>query len=257
MRAVRLLAERGAPEGTHVLAQQQQAGRGRRGRAWQSNQAGVYMTLLLRPPPHAVLSGLPLVFGLAAYTAVVACCRAGGRPEVTAHLGLKWPNDLVARGRKLGGILVEAEALDTAEPWLLVGLGLNVAGTAGLALAPEVQPRYIGLMDLLAPALDAATPVPDLVERLYRATLAACHRRYASWCHRGLAPTLRAWRQHDALRGQVVQALGPEGLIRGIAAGVGPTGALRLTVDGKPVWVASGEVAAASDTVYAGLAPKD
>src|SRR4051794_26536060 len=109
-------ARQGAPEGLVVIAEEQQAGRGRLGRTWEAPpRAGVLMSVLLRPAvPLDVLSLLPLLTG----TAVVESTRAVSK----VHTTLKWPNDVLVSGRKLGGIL--AERLEDA---VVVGIGLNVS----------------------------------------------------------------------------------------------------------------------------------
>lgn len=132
---LRNLAEAGAPEGAVVLAEVQTAGRGRRGRRWESPGSGLYFSLLLRPrSPLSALALLPLAAG-------VALARAAGVG------GLKWPNDLVvplssegeSAWAKLGGILLEADILGEEIRYALLGVGLNVAeaglpqGAAGLA----------------------------------------------------------------------------------------------------------------------------
>lgn len=116
---LRRLAEAGAPEGTVVLAERQTAGRGRRGRRWESPGGGLYFSLLLRPAyPLDRLPLLPLAAG-------VGLVRAAGVG------GLKWPNDLVAfvdgELKKLGGVLLEAEVLGEELHYALLGVGLNVA----------------------------------------------------------------------------------------------------------------------------------
>ncbi|HET7310543.1 MAG TPA: biotin--[acetyl-CoA-carboxylase] ligase [Mycobacteriales bacterium] len=108
-------AREGAAEGLVVLAEEQRAGRGRLGRSWEAPaRSSVLMSLLLRPDlPVASLPLIPLLTGVA----VVESTRGVG--EVSSSL--KWPNDVLVSGRKLGGILVER--LDAA---VVVGIGLNV-----------------------------------------------------------------------------------------------------------------------------------
>src|SRR5215469_15521424 len=97
----------GAAEGTVVLAEEQTAGRGRSGRTWHSERgAGLYVTLLLRPklsPAHAAIK-----------------TQAGLIPE------LKWPNDLILNGKKIGGILTEMHAEPSQVRFVVVGIGINV-----------------------------------------------------------------------------------------------------------------------------------
>jgi len=108
------------PEGAVVLAEEQTAGRGRAGRSWHSERgAGLYVTLLLRPklsPVQAPL--LTMLAGLSAHTAVLA--QTGLSAE------LKWPNDLLLNGKKLGGILTEMHAEPNSVRFVIVGIGINV-----------------------------------------------------------------------------------------------------------------------------------
>lgn len=114
-RALAWLAE-GGPHGGLVTADAQTAGRGRRGRAWHSApRASLYVTALLRPPAGASLGALGLAVGLG---------LSRGLPAA-AEVGLKWPNDLMAGGRKLGGVLCEARWTD-GRAQIAAGFGINV-----------------------------------------------------------------------------------------------------------------------------------
>jgi len=108
------------PEGAVVLAEEQTAGKGRAGRNWYSERgAGIYVTFLLRPrlaPVQAPL--LTMMAGLSAYTAVKE--QAGLSAE------LKWPNDLLLDGKKVGGILTEMHAEANSVRFVIVGMGINV-----------------------------------------------------------------------------------------------------------------------------------
>jgi BirA family biotin operon repressor/biotin-[acetyl-CoA-carboxylase] ligase len=113
------LAERGAADRTVVLADHQTAGRGRRGRSW-SDEPGssLLVSILLRP--RLPLPRLPLL----SYAAAVAVAEA---LEAVAGLrpSLKWPNDVLVRGRKIAGILLESR-LSPAAPTVVVGIGVNL-----------------------------------------------------------------------------------------------------------------------------------
>ena len=114
------LAARGAPEGTVVVAETQTGGRGRLGREWNSPPGvGLYVSLVLRPmlPPME----LPQI----TLTTAVAVVRAVRRVAGVAP-GIKWPNDLLFNGKKLGGILTEMETESDRIRHVVVGLGLNV-----------------------------------------------------------------------------------------------------------------------------------
>src|ERR1700724_575851 len=114
------LGHAGEPEGAVILAEEQTAGRGRAGRGWHSERAaGIYVTLLLRPklaPVQAPL--LTMMAGLSAHSAIQA--------QTGLAVDLKWPNDLLVRGKKVGGILTEMHAEPSQGRFVIVGLGLNV-----------------------------------------------------------------------------------------------------------------------------------
>lgn len=109
----------GEPEGAVIVAEEQTAGRGRAGRSWHSERGvGIYVTLLLRPkisPVQAPL--LTMMAGLSAHAAIQA--QTGLRPDV------KWPNDLILNGQKVGGILTEMHAEPTLVRFVIVGIGVN------------------------------------------------------------------------------------------------------------------------------------
>jgi len=125
--AARALAEQGAPHGTAVLAAGQTRGRGTKGRAWHSPPGlGLYASFILRgpgggavPSPHII----PLAAGLAASDAV----RAASGVETR----LKWPNDVIHDGKKLGGILSEGVSGGPGGDFAVVGIGLNVGQGPG------------------------------------------------------------------------------------------------------------------------------
>jgi BirA family biotin operon repressor/biotin-[acetyl-CoA-carboxylase] ligase len=120
--AARALALRGAENGTAVLAREQTRGRGTKGRTWHSPAGlGLYVSFVLRgpgggpvPAPHLV----PLAAGLAASDAVLE--------SAAVATVLKWPNDVVLEGRKLGGILSEGVAGAAGGDFVVVGIGLNL-----------------------------------------------------------------------------------------------------------------------------------
>jgi BirA family biotin operon repressor/biotin-[acetyl-CoA-carboxylase] ligase len=114
------LGHAGEPEGPVVIAEEQTAGRGRAGRSWHSERAsGIYVTVLLRPrlsPVQAPL--LTMMAGLAAQAAIQA--------QTGATVDLKWPNDLLVNGKKVGGILTEMHAEPAQVRFVIVGMGINV-----------------------------------------------------------------------------------------------------------------------------------
>jgi BirA family transcriptional regulator, biotin operon repressor / biotin---[acetyl-CoA-carboxylase] ligase len=110
----------GEPDGAVVLAEEQTGGRGRAGRNWLSERGnGIYATLLLRPrlaPVHAPL--LTMLAGISARSAIQA--------QTELRVDLKWPNDLLLDGLKVGGILTEMHAEPSQVRFVVIGLGINV-----------------------------------------------------------------------------------------------------------------------------------
>lgn len=124
------LAEAGAAPGTVVVADSQRAGRGRMGRSWSSEPGtGVWCTIIERPSRDA-LEVLSLRVGL--YAAEQLDRIAG------ATISVKWPNDLLIGGRKVGGILVEARWQGQALAWVAIGVGVNVVAPASVANAAGI-----------------------------------------------------------------------------------------------------------------------
>lgn len=144
-------AAKGAPAGTLVLAERQLTGRGRGGRVWRSEpQAGIWLTLIERP-----WEGVPVE--LLSVRAGISLAPALDR-FATGPVGLKWPNDLYVRGRKLAGVLIEARWRDGRPEWVALGVGINLeppadmpdaAGLRAGVTAPEV-------LAVIVPALQRA-----------------------------------------------------------------------------------------------------
>ncbi len=113
------LAADGHPEGTVVIAESQSSGRGRRGRQWYSDPGqGIFISLILRPPlPVNELSRINMVIALA----IVDTLK-----ELGIQSGIKWPNDVLIKGRKIAGILTEAITDMDGIEFIVTGIGLNV-----------------------------------------------------------------------------------------------------------------------------------
>jgi len=145
------LAREGAPEGTLILAERQTAGRGRSGRAWASESgAGIWSTLIVRPTDDAALGVLSLRVGLAAARALETFSDGG--------VGVKWPNDLVLRDGKLGGILIESRWREERVDWIAIGVGINcrVPRDVPNARALLAGVDRIDVLAALVPAIRAA-----------------------------------------------------------------------------------------------------
>jgi BirA family transcriptional regulator, biotin operon repressor / biotin---[acetyl-CoA-carboxylase] ligase len=206
------------PEGAVAATEHQTAGRGRAGRRWDDAPGeSLLLSVLLRPPDATAAPQLSLVCALAVAEAV----------EETAgvDVGIKWPNDLVAGGGKLAGILLEGH--DGA---VVCGIGVNVRQTEG-SLPSETRFPAASLRTVTGRAYDRAELLATLLERL--------EARYDQWRRGGLAPLVPELDRRDALRARGVRV----GDVAGVAAGIAPDGRLRLRQrDGTTALVASGEV---------------
>lgn len=115
---LREMADNGAPEWTAVMAENQTAGRGRMGRKWHSPPGNLYLSVLLRPGMESgELSRMSLLMSLAVYHAI-------SQKGVT--LRLKWPNDILWKGRKLAGILLEGKTMGAEVIHVIAGIGINL-----------------------------------------------------------------------------------------------------------------------------------
>jgi len=207
------LLRRTATSGVQVLlAECQSAGRGRRGRAWTSPLAAhLYLSLQRRfDGGVAALAGLSIAVGVAAAEAL----RALGFAEV----GLKWPNDLVAADRKLGGILIEFGGEDAGVVRAVIGIGINVRmpdSAAAMIDQPWIDLQQLGVHTPSRNALAAAL-------------IAAQVRALDQFADAGLAPFLPRWRALDALRDRAVEVIAGNHRDPGIALGIADSGALRV-----------------------------
>ncbi len=222
------LAAREAPEGTLVVAEAQTGGRGRLGRQWDSPPGtGLYVSLLLRPPlPPTEMPQITL-------TTAVAVARAVKRVTGVAP-GIKWPNDLLLAGKKLGGILTEMETESERIRHLVVGLGLNVNNPAFPA---ELEP--------LATSLLLATGRRHSRLEILQAWLEEFEELYGRFLAREFAGILDEWRSLTVTLGRRVTVRQGPVTICGRALEVAPDGALLVeTAAGEVVRVTSGEIAA-------------
>ena len=114
------LAERGAADRTVVITDQQEAGRGRRGRVWQAPpRTSLLASIVIRPRlPQALLATLSPATAVATAEALRRVAPLSPR--------VKWPNDVLVGGRKIAGILLESRSIGSAEPILVIGVGVNV-----------------------------------------------------------------------------------------------------------------------------------
>ena len=215
------LAAAGAAEGLLVLADEQTASRGRLDRSWWAPPgASVWMSLLLRPALSARLAGqLPMCLGLAAVEGIEAV--TGLRPA------LKWPNDVVWDGRKLGGMLSELRADGERLDYAVLGLGLTVNLTFDKPSGNDREENGAIMRSVLSTtAVSLRMAAGRRVDRA--ALVIALLERCEAWYERLLSGESlhEAWASRlDTLGRQIIVAL-PVGTLTGVAVGVTPEGAL-------------------------------
>jgi BirA family biotin operon repressor/biotin-[acetyl-CoA-carboxylase] ligase len=206
-------ARHGAPSGSVCLAEQQTAGRGRRGRQWISPFGrNIYLSVLWRfRKGPAELSGLSLAAGLA----VVHCLEEMGLEGVK----LKWPNDILWDGRKLAGLLLEVAGEADGPSRVVLGLGVNI----------RITPEYGKMID--QPWVDLSQ-IPGgeeisrnrLAARLLEQLTLALER----FEQEGLQPLVAAWQRYDLYQGKKVSLRVGDRLVEGIHRGIDGDGALLL-----------------------------
>ena len=212
-RLARELGRQGAVDGLVVLAEEQTAGRGRRQRNWVSPAGkGIYLSVLLRPeaPPALAGAAAQLVAGIAVAEALAA--------YAVTSLMLRWPNDCYGGDRKLAGVLVESEITGGTLDFLVCGIGINVNHQDG-DFPGELRARATSLCVL------SGHPQPRLP--VVVSLLQALEHWDDVWRKHGLGPVIERWLElSPESRGSYVEIQTEQGLMRGVAAGLSPTGAL-------------------------------
>ncbi|WP_091739702.1 biotin--[acetyl-CoA-carboxylase] ligase [Phenylobacterium immobile] len=206
-------AEAGNDAAAWIMTRRQTAGRGRRGRTWDSGARNLAATLLMaidKPPAEA--AQVSFLAALATADLANACLGPG-------VARLKWPNDLLIHNRKAAGILVESGARGAGGLWLAVGIGVNLAtapsdverpATAFADHMPKGGPEPEAALEILAGAFEGWRQV---------------------WVNGGFGPIAAAWTARAHGLGDRCVARLPARTLHGVAEGLDPDGALRLRLD--------------------------
>ncbi len=201
------LVAQGAGAGTVVIAREQVAGRGQWGRTWVSPPGGLYLSLVLEPD-------IPLreatLLTLASAWGILTSCDRWQLP-----LQIKWPNDLVAHGAKVGGILTETRmevaqgerSGDRAIRTAVIGIGINWAN--------PTPANGISLRELLP---DPLPPGLKTLEQLAAIVLRGVHQGYHAWQQQGTATLIAAYQTKLSNLGQIVERDGHLGRVLGVSA---------------------------------------
>lgn len=221
----RRLAASGAATPVWIRADRQTAGRGRRGRSWETPGGNLAATLLLTPDkPAGECAQLSFVTAIAVAETVAACAP-------NAEIKVKWPNDVLADGRKIAGILLESASGAGAAPlWLAIGIGINLAHFPEGTEFPATS---------IAALTGKAPSAHDTLGHL------ATHfaKWYDIWRAQGFSPIRDGWLARAAKLGERIRARLTNEEAHGVFEGIDETGALILRENaGKTRLIAAGDV---------------
>jgi BirA family biotin operon repressor/biotin-[acetyl-CoA-carboxylase] ligase len=229
----RALAEAGAPEGGVVIAEQQTQGRGRLSRHWVSPPCvNLYCSIILRPtlpPPRTPQITL---------TAAIALSDAIARFSPVSP-AIKWPNDILAGGKKLAGVLTEAVCDSRKVEYVILGIGVNV-NYALEAMPVEIRERATSLSILAAQRISREDFLRRLIQDLDRC--------YAVLEEQGFAALAPQWDARFGLRGRAVRVEMTDRVIAGRALGIDADGLLVIESAAGRQRIIAGDVIPVDDT---------
>ncbi len=215
----------GVVANTVFMADTQTLGRGRRERSWESPIGGLWMSWLTRPLVRAEVWP---VFALAAAVSVVRVLRALG-----VESRIKWPNDVLVCGKKVAGILCESGYSSTGEPFVVVGIGINL-NVSSETLPDSLRSQATSVVDLTGVRVDIVETALKLAQ-----SLACLARKIESG---STEHVLRAWRHNSDMLGRNVRVYLETGSISGVAEDIDETGCLLLRTDTGVVKVVAADV---------------
>ena len=218
--------ESGCASGTVCSAEQQTAGRGRRGRRWVSPFAGnLYLSVAWEFTGGAgVLEGLSLAVGVAAVEALERCGVTG--------LQLKWPNDILFDGAKLGGILIEMVGDAVGSCQVVVGVGINVSMPTDQAR--EIDQSWTDVSRVMGGSPGRSRLLAEILNGLLPLLAAFESAGFRAW--------QKKWQQRDAFAGAAVLVTSGDKRLAGTVEGVDAGGTLRLRVGDTVQTIRGGEV---------------
>ncbi len=216
-------AKSGEPEGLAVFAARQTAGRGSRGRTWLSPPGNVALSVLLRQQiAPSKSSFFPLLAGVAAADAIRGALPIGPIPM------LKWPNDVLLKGQKCAGLLIDATQTQDRIDWLIIGIGIN------LAYAPKIPGRATTCL-----SAHGAETTPLAVAQVVLDHLSSCLDIFQT---SGPTKIIDAWLSRAHPIGTPLEVKSRDQKIAGTFAGLSPTGELLLRVENRIETFRTGEI---------------
>jgi len=206
------LAENGEPEGALVIAEGQTRGKGRLGRKWESPKTGgLYMSIVLRPDADMdEIPAITVIAGISITDAVEKTCGV--------HAELKWPNDVLSKGKKLGGILTEIKAQPDMVDFLILGIGVNVNTAAGKLPA-----------EATSLSMECGHSVGRL--ELLRYVLEEFEKNYLVFRVKGFAPFREKYKKISMMLGRRLKVSEHHRMVEGTAVDIDEKGALIIRAD--------------------------
>lgn len=219
------MAQEGAPNGTLVIAERQQGGRGRMGRAWNSPRGGLWLSIVLRPELSPV--DAPKLTIMSAVAVAEAIIQATG-----VFAKIKWPNDILVDGKKVCGILTEMSAEMDIINHVIIGIGINVNNSD---FPKELKDKSISLCQIKGQQVSRIVLLSTLLEKL--------EHYYAIAETEGFEEIFKKWRLLCVNLGQKVKIIGKNNSFEGIVLDIDTSGALLIkTISGQVMKVMSGDV---------------
>lgn len=212
-------------EGTLVITEVQERGRGRLNRSWHSPRGGLWFSVLLRP---SIISLHAPKLALVAAVAVVEVVRALG-----LKVGIKWPNDILVGKRKVAGILTEMAAQIDKVDYIIIGIGIN-ANVNVKAFPRNLRKNTTSLKEEIGRKVDRV----DLLTK----TLEALEEKYLIFKRGRFSQLLEEWRQFDVLEGKRVKIQTREGMVKGTARGIDEEGNLVVGTTQGVKYISAGDV---------------
>jgi len=201
-----------------IIADRQTAGRGRRGRVWSTDTGNLATTLLLRPDAP------PAIVGQLSFVAALAAAEMAAHFAPNATITVKWPNDVLANGKKLAGLLLEA-----GPGWLAIGIGVNLASAPEGTEFPATSLTQLGI-------------APPSSEDALCVLAARFAHWYDAWMKDGFETIRAAWLARVGGLGGPIRARLPTETRQGVFEGIDASGALLLNEHGNVRAIAAGEV---------------
>ncbi|NLZ54736.1 MAG: biotin--[acetyl-CoA-carboxylase] ligase [Thermoanaerobacteraceae bacterium] len=219
------LAQEGAPSGTLVIAERQQGGRGRMGRAWNSPAGGLWLSIVLRPELSPV--DAPKLTIMSAVAVAEAIIQATG---ICAKI--KWPNDILVNEKKVCGILTEISAEMDIINHVIIGIGINVNNNN---FPDELKDKSRSLKQIKREEVDRIKVLTILLERL--------EHYYVKAENEGFQEVFERWRDLCMNLGKKVKIIGKSESFEGTAMDIDTSGALLVkSLSGKILRVVSGDI---------------